>query len=148
MTKSHRKYKKKDKNRKTCRNRKSCRNRKTCRNHKAGVISPEKIWQLSQAFKTLTQNDVPPDLLPKILLLSRRHPLAAEIRERGQENTQRIQNEIDHINEINEFNRQSFRNAIQNQYPHLDVDNLPNGIILLPYRQMADPIRRFSRILE
>jgi hypothetical protein len=92
---------------------------------------------------------VEPDLVKRILRQSRpSHPLQREIRERGQNMTEAIQEELDNINFVDRYNSQSLRNAIRQMYPHLDPNNLPPGILMPPHRQLAEPTRRYSSLLQ
>ena len=92
---------------------------------------------------------VEPDLVERISRQGRpSHPLQQEIRQRGQNMTEAIQEEADNVNYVNRRNRESARNAILRAYPHLDPDNLPPGILVPPHRQIAEPNRRYSNLLQ
>ena len=92
---------------------------------------------------------VEPDLVGRISRLSRPgHPLQREIRQRGQNMTEAIQEEVDNVNYVNRRNAQLMRNALLRAYPHLDPNNLPPGILIPPHRQLAEPIQRFGTILQ
>lgn len=92
---------------------------------------------------------VEPDLVQRISRQGRpSNPLQQQIRQRGQTMTEAIQDEIDNVNYVNRRNRESARNAILRAYPHLDPDNLPPGILVPPHRQIAEPNRRYSNLLQ
>jgi len=92
---------------------------------------------------------VEPDLVERISRQGRpSHPLQREIRQRGQNMTEAIQEEVDNVNYVNRRNSELLRNAILRAYPHLDPDNLPPGILIPPHRQLGEPIRRYSSLLQ
>lgn len=92
---------------------------------------------------------IEPDLVQRISRLGRpSHPLQRELRQRGQDIREAIQEEIENVNYVNRRNAELMRNAFLRAYPHLDPDNLPPGILIPPHRQLADPIRRYGRLLE
>lgn len=91
---------------------------------------------------------VEPGLVESIQRQSRpSHPLQQQIRQRGLTITNNIQEEIDNQNYINKRNRELFHNAIRRAYPNVDPDNLPPGILLPPFRQLAEPFSRYSSLL-
>ena len=77
-----------------------------------------------------------------------RHPLQQQIRQRGQQNTDAIQAEIDHHDWVRTRNRELFRNAVRRAYPHLDPDNFPENVPLPPMRQLAEPHSRYRRLFQ